>query len=295
LDFQSWLMPDPKRESGRVAGPFINPNHFATYLAVIAIAALGVFVETFRQMVIWDRGWRLFARTSLQAITGPLAIGFAAIVALISTLLLTQSRAGVVAFLLGMLALIIALAVGEKRGMGEAAGKRAMAALLVAIFGVAAALSADPLFGRIESQGIADDGRASLAQSALDAVQSAPLVGHGFGAFRRYYPFFADGTVQGDVDEVHNDVLEVLADLGLPAGLAYMAAPALLAGMCFAGCLRRRRDRLYPAVGFAVSIAVGAHAFVDFSLQIPAIAVTYAALLGAGVAQSWRTNMDMVR
>jgi hypothetical protein len=31
---------------------------------------------------------------------------------------------------------------------------------------------------------------------------------------------------------------------------------------------------------------VGTHALVDFSLQIPATAVTFAALLGAAVAQS---------
>ena len=74
-----------------------------------------------------------------------------------------------------------------------------------------------------------------------------------------------------------------------------MAAPALLAGMCLAGCLRRRRDRVFPAVGFAASVAVCAHAFVDFSLQIPAVAVTYAAVLGVGAAQSWRTGGDLVR
>jgi hypothetical protein len=33
----------------------------------------------------------------------------------------------------------------------------------------------------------------------------------------------------------------------------------------------------------------------DFSLQVPAVAVSYAVLLGIGAAQSWRTNMDMVR
>jgi O-antigen ligase len=193
------------------------------------------------------------------------------------------------------MALIVALAVGRKWNAGEASGQRAMTALLVAVVGIAAAVSADPLLGRVGQQGMDDSARASLAQSTIKAIEAAPLIGHGFGAFRNYYPFFADGSVRGDVDEAHNDVLETLADLGLPAGLAYIAAPVLLAGMCFAGCLRRRRDRVYPAVGFAASIVVGMHAFVEFSLQVPAIAVTYAALLGLGVAQSWRTNLDAVR
>jgi hypothetical protein len=35
---------------------------------------------------------------------------------------------------------------------------------------------------------------------------------------------------------------------------------------------------------------VGMHALVDFSLQVPAVATTYAALLGIGVAQSYRSG-----
>ena len=57
----------------------------------------------------------------------------------------------------------------------------------------------------------------------------------------------------------------------------------------------RRKGRVYPAVAVAASVCVGLHALADFSLQVPAVAVSYAVLLGIGAAQSWRTNMDMVR
>ena len=294
-DFHSWLMPDPKLDTGRMTGPFINPNHLATFLALCGLAALGVFVETLRQAVVWDRGAKVFLRTILHALTGPAVGWLVATVVILSALLLTQSRGGVISFVLGTIALIVALLIGWRLNTSEAPGRRAMAAFLVTIVAVAVAISADPILGRVRQQGLADSARASLAQSALSAIEAAPFTGHGFGTFERYYPFFADGTVPGDVDEAHNDILETLADLGLPAGLAYIAAPALLAGMCLGGCLRRRRDRVYPAVAFASSIAVGAHAFVDFSLQIPAVAVTYAAILGVGVAQSWRTGTDLVR
>lgn len=295
FEFQSWLMPDPKPVSERLAGPFINPNHFATFLALGALAGLGLFVETLRQSVVWDRGGKVLARTMVTALTGTNALLFAAAIVILSALLFTQSRGGAIAFLLGTFALIVALGVGKRFNAGEEAGQRAMAALLILVLAVAAALSADPLFGRVGEQGVGDSVRASLAQSTMDAIAAAPLTGHGFGAFERYYPFFADGSVVGYVDEAHNDLLETLADLGLPAGLALIASPILLAGTCFAGCLRRRRDRIYPAVGFAASVVVGVHAVVDFSLQVPAVAIAYAALLGLGASQSWRTNMDMVR
>ena len=295
VDLQSWLMPDGRADLGRLSGPFVNPNHFATFMALGTLAALGTFVESVRQSVVWDRGWRILLRSGIHTLTGPNAFRLAAIVFMLSALLFTQSRGAVLALIAGIMALAIMLSVGRDLSPGEASGRRAIVAILVAVLGASIALSADPLLNRVQMQGMTDTTRTSLLGSAIRAIQTAPLTGHGFGAFQRYYPIFADGTVPGDVDEAHDDVVETLSDLGLPAGLAYMAAPVLLASMCFAGCFRRRRDRVFPAVGFAASIAVGLHAFADFGLQIPAVAVTYAALLGAGVAQSWRTNMDLVR
>lgn len=295
FDFQSWLMPDPKIDTARVTGPFVNPNHFATFAALAAIAGLGLFVEKLRQSIVWDRGAKLIARTALQALTGEVALLFVMIVTTVSALLLTQSRGGVIAFFLGTVALITALTVGRRANKGESAGHRAMAALLVTVLGIAGAVSADPLLGRVQEQGVTDNARAAIAQSTMKAIEAAPLMGHGFGAFERYYPFYSDGAVSGNVDEAHNDILETFADLGIPAGLAYLAVPVVLAWMCFQGCLNRRRDRIFPAIGFAASVVVGIHAAVEFSLQVPAVAITYAALLGLGVAQSWRTNMDLIR
>ena len=41
-----------------------------------------------------------------------------------------------------------------------------------------------------------------------------------------------------------------------------------------------------PWVAASVAVLLGVHSLVDFSLQIQAIAITFMALLGAGVAQS---------
>jgi len=52
------------------------------------------------------------------------------------------------------------------------------------------------------------------------------------------------------------------------------------------GAIMRRQNNMIPAVAASVSFLVGAQSLVDFSLQIQSIALTFAALLGAGVAQS---------
>jgi O-antigen ligase len=163
---------------------------------------------------------------------------------------------------------------------------------LVFILGIAAWIGAGPILERAQRQGVEDESRAALNLSTLKAIGSAPLLGNGFGAFERYYPLYADGSVVGDVDQAHNDYLETLADLGLPAGLAFLAAPMILAFFCARGSLTRNRDRIFPAVGAAAAALVGMHALVDFSLQIPAVALLFTTLLGLGVSQAWSTRSN---
>ena len=47
---------------------------------------------------------------------------------------------------------------------------------------------------------------------------------------------------------------------------------------------------LHAAARAGASVLVGVHALVDFSVQIPAVAVTYAAILGMGCAQASRSG-----
>jgi hypothetical protein len=295
IDPQSFVMPDRRASADLLAGPFEERNHFATFLGLGALAGMGLFVETVRPAVMWERGFRVMLRSLTFAMKGVNLLWLVATGVIIAVLLLTQARGGIIAFLIGTIALIVALAVGRRWTAGEERGQRAMTALLVLVLGVSIGVALQPLLGRTGVEGVSDETREALVQASMNAIQSAPLLGNGFGAFEAYYPLVADGSLAAGVKEANNDLLETLADLGLLAGGAFIAAPMLLAGMCFAGCVIRRRDRMYPAIALAVSVLVGVHALIEFSLQIPAIAVTFAALLGLGVAQSWRTNMDAVR
>ena len=48
-----------------------------------------------------------------------------------------------------------------------------------------------------------------------------------------------------------------------------------------------------PCVAASVAFLLGAHALVDFTLQMQAIAITFMALLGAGVAQSESSRLTL--
>jgi O-antigen ligase len=92
------------------------------------------------------------------------------------------------------------------------------------------------------------------------------------------------------MDKAHNDYLELAAGLGLPAAVALWAAIAWLELFCLRGVFIRRRDRQYALVGFCAGILVAVHSSVDFSLQLPAIGLSYATLLGVGLAQGIRSQ-----
>ncbi|MEJ2535205.1 MAG: hypothetical protein P8008_07010, partial [Gammaproteobacteria bacterium] len=79
-------------------------------------------------------------------------------------------------------------------------------------------------------------------------------------------------------------------ELGWPTALAQFACVAWLALVCLAGLRRRGRDWAYPATGFAATVLVAVHSTVDFSLQIPAVALLYSTILGVGVAQSYSSR-----
>ena len=88
-------------------------------------------------------------------------------------------------------------------------------------------------------------------------------------------------------DRAHNTWLENAFELGLPAALILYGAMFGIAMTCWRGVRRRHRDWVYPAAGVGVSVLVGVHAVLDFSLQIPAVAMLYALVMGVACAQAF--------
>jgi hypothetical protein len=74
-------------------------------------------------------------------------------------------------------------------------------------------------------------------------------------------------------------------ELGWPAAAALYAGLGLLVLRCLQG-----RSTVYPAVLASCSALVAVHSLVDFSLEMPANAATFALLLGLGCAQSLRSR-----
>ena len=103
-----------------------------------------------------------------------------------------------------------------------------------------------------------------------------------------FFPMFRDQSVStwGKWEMAHNTYLEVFQGLGLLFGSMLVASVVLLVLRCVKGAMTRQESETIPCVAASVAFLLGVQTLVDFSLQMQAIAITFMAVLGAGVAQS---------
>lgn len=279
-----WLPKWAYRED--LTGTFVNRNNFATFLGLALVCNLAPLTELFSRRI--DTTSR--RTTILSAFESVLSQGLWIVLRIMligGALLLTHSRGGATATLLGLgAAALVILRAPSFRGAWRAPLVVATV-LVVCLVGIAGGAG---LLGRFETNALGADGRGTVYLETMQAIKEHPFFGTGLGTFEFVYPTYQTPDITAFYDLAHDDYLENTLEMGIPAALAFFAALGLLAGRCVMGVFQRRRDAIYPAIAVAATVLVGVHAVVDFSLQIPAVAVTYAAILGMGVAQSVSTT-----
>ena len=268
-----------------VTSTYFSRSHFSTYagIGLITVCAL-IFRIYEREFIITGDAWRLRFASFIDA-TGPktlllLSGAFVILVALV----LTGSRGGVIATIIGLFVLGI-LTLWQHKG-----GSRGVWGVLVfvaVILGATVLMFGDAILGQLTEKGLYDTYRAAVATLTIRSIFDAPLLGYGYGTFADVFPMFRDRSisVQGKWEQAHNTYLEVLQGLGLLFGSMLLVCVFLLLLKCFRAAIIGEGATV-SRIAASVAMMVGAQSMVDFSLQIQAVALTFIALLGAGVAQS---------
>lgn len=271
---------------GSLTSTFVNRNSYATYAGLGLLCATGLLFEEIRQRMPrrMTRLRNLFVLVvDIVSRKFPLLL---AILLLACALMLTGSRAGIASTLAALLVLL-GLSTFGQRGLGVKGV--AVAAPLILVLLTSFWLASGPLTERLDKIPQAGDRIAAYALT-LRAIESAPLLGTGYGTFQETFASNRDlsSASPSSWKKAHNTYLENMLELGIPAAMALNLAIALIAWRALRAIPVRRRGRIYLVLGVSATILVGLHSLVDFSLQIPAVSAAYAFIMGVAAAHAYR-------
>jgi O-antigen ligase len=260
------------------SGTFVNRNHYAAYLVMCLSVGIGVLVASLsgKNSESWGRWLRGVAQ---WIITPKMALRLGLLVMVIA-LVLTRSRMGNSSFFISLLAAgVIGLALSRR-------ATKSMVILLASLIAIDL-LVVGTYFGtqrvveRIAQTTAETEDRGEVAGYAFRMWTDFPVFGSGLGSFPVVFPRYSAEATVGTYTHAHNDYLEFAAEVGL-VGLSLLALMVL---MSFAVALRahyQRGDPLTRGISFAAIMSIIAlmiHSAVDFSLQIPANALTFMFIL----------------
>lgn len=275
-----------------VSGGFVSKNSFASFTGMAFLAGLSLVVEAGQYQIVSTRGWRTHLRTLLEFAAGRGAPWLAGSLVLFSALVASNSRAGLIATLVGLLlmfVLSIIISHARRRSRWTVVGGVGAALSILALFMVNGQSLQSRFENLMETRG-ADELRPLMWDAATRAILDHPVTGLGLGTYGDAYNLYTDKFVPFVVDRAHNDFLELTMGIGIPAAIAWVLAFAVLTGLCCRGALMRHRRRIFPVTAVGATMLIGFHSLFDFSLQMPAVSVLYAVVMGVGLGQSRPTR-----
>jgi O-antigen ligase len=297
LGFETVAGFGPVAYVGDVTSTFVNRNSWATFANLGLVLILARLAQDFEE----GPGSTLRARVveMFQTITPSLLLKLVAFFVVATASILSHSRGGFLSAAVALpLMIVIVLAAVRPR-----ASIIAVSVLVVAVAGTwIVAASGEGVLARLEQLDMQFDpggaGRLAAWTISMDLIGDRPWLGHGLGSFQAVFQTSNDERFTLIYDLAHNTYIEHMLEIGIPATIVLYAAVAILFGMCVRGVFQRRRDRVYAVAAVGGTLLVGLHALVDFSIQMPAIAMFYTAILAIGCAQarpSVRSKVTKVR
>jgi O-antigen ligase len=270
-----------------LTGTFINRNSYAAYAGVCLVVTVGLLLERLRQIVLpahlGRRGRLVYFLDNLGF---ALWVLLAAFLVQFAALLLSASRGGFLATLLGLFAVLFTVGGG---------GRLRLALALVALLGLAGFVGMQSgsllqqRLGYVEGEIEASGGRLQLWGQTLRGIAERPLAGSGLGSFAAVYLEVRDehdGLRALNYYRAHNTYLEIALEAGVPAALLLYAALGAILVLQLRSLGRPGVERRFPGIAAAVTLLLAVHSSIDFPVQMPAIAIAFAALTGLGLAQS---------
>lgn len=278
---------------GSFNGIFVNRNITAAFFALVAFATAA-----------WIMLPRPAARREWPVRTGLAALGWsrvfltAVVFLLVISILMTRSRAGA-SLALSCLTFAFTASIyfapvnrRTRSQWGAVRFGRLSKLLLTVISGVAIFIFfGDPVISRMGLG--SSDGRLCVWQATWRMFAERPMVGLGFGTFADAFPQYRDPECLGQSGvwiRAHNSHLELLAGLGVVGAIGALIGLCIVMTILIRGVKTRITLKSIPIFALAALFYILLHSIVDFPLQVPGLALYFAALMGAGVSVSSLTR-----
>ncbi len=273
-------------------GQFANRNHFGFLME----AGLGLITG----LIVLGRisRWQIFAALVAYGV-------------IVLALIDAQSRGALVSWaaisLFGVLTFVVAR---ERRRAPELNGGRpsltkhlgttakAAAFCLLLVLGIAtliATVGGESIVGRFENvnrelekkPATANINRRAIWSYTADLIRENPIAGVGFGAYPDAVTEFDRSSGKFDLEQAHNDYLELAASGGLIGVLLVVWFLVLAAREATVGLRQSAGFELGARTGAMLGLAgILVHSTVDFGLHIPVNAFTAFALIGIATTNS---------
>jgi O-antigen ligase len=289
-----WL--DKVHYINALTATFISRNSAAIYFSVALLSG----VVLLKRSVLKGAGdkhggellWYAARQFSVNNLLLILCLGVIAV-----ALLLTFSRSGLLALGVGGACLLMMFLMQRQFGFKFRLVGIIVVVVVLVCAGAVCLQSMQKKAAHWDSLQDTSLDRYTLYKTAINVIAWQPWAGYGLGNFEEsYYPFSSQmqrkiaKNRHDRLDKAHNTYLQMAVELGVPAAMLLVMACVVVSVRCAYGVRHRKYYGMYPALGVGVSMMLGVNALLDFSVEIPAVAYHYAALLGVGWVQSFQRN-----
>jgi O-antigen ligase len=266
---------------GVATGTFVNRNFFANFLGMgLCLGVAMILSRADAPHIRMPGGRSPFSERNLETVALWIVVGIVAI-----TLLLTQSRMGVVSSFAGVL--VVYFIMIRKRDHSTLA-----AAMRVSVIGLVAIVAGFGLFGRgLLERGLftATDSinRTEIYKQVIGMIADRPLAGTGLDTFQPAFELVHQPPVSTALvwRFAHNTYLTLWSELGVVVGTLPMIAVAIAAWKLVSIIRRRRTDHAVAAAALGVIVLQALHSTVDFSLETQANLMLFVMIVAMGLGQ----------
>ena len=260
------------RRSSRLVATLLSPNSAATVFGggiLLAVAATTNRVRRKHGLAMLKRGDP--ETVACLAVTG----------VLLTALLLTASRAGLAATLVGLGLMLIWEAIAQRQRFRVVAGLGAAALILV--IGALSLRSTELVAERLNNTEQDISIRTAIFTPHWEAFQSSPWFGFGLGSFPTVNQLVATQEnlrVLYDVRAVHNLYLQWLEEGGVVGAVVMALLFLALIWPILRGGLREGTVATWARATVCAALVFLLHGVTDFALQAPAIQALAVLILG---------------